>query len=177
MVEKESDRERKRGTWPRRNSGDRMWCSEGFVFFFFLQSFAICCVESTLLSVSPWPMVKSTSRRTRYNAKSVWGKGQSVEITSNGRESGDHFRVSQSTTRSRHLPQLPSMDPGIQASPVPPLSASVCLITSSQTPRPTFPKLCHTLCSSTSAWQVLAPVQLRAESNVSLRIHPEQLVP
>lgn len=43
MVEKESDRERKRGTWPRRNSGDRMWCSEGFVFFFFTKFCHMLC--------------------------------------------------------------------------------------------------------------------------------------
>lgn len=157
MVGKESDRGRKRGTWPRRNFGDRMWCSEGFFFFFFLQSFAVCCVESALLSVSPWPMVKSTSRRTRYNAKSVWGKGQSVEITANGREK-ETFSES-ARAQPGHVTS-PSCPPGILASKaclsLPSLPASASSLPH-KAPLPTFPKLCPTLCCSTSAGKSWPP--------------------
>lgn len=84
--------------------------------------FTICCVDSTLLSVSPWLVVKSTSHRMRYNTTSVWGgSAGSVEMTLSGRGNGDHFTVIEGTTGSCHLPYVPSRDPGIQDLPVPPL--------------------------------------------------------
>lgn len=39
-----------------------------------LQSFAMCCVEWTLLSASPWLVVKSTAHRMHCNMESVSGK-------------------------------------------------------------------------------------------------------
>lgn len=80
--------------------GKEWRCLEGF-----FTKFTTCCVDSTLLSVSPWLVVKSTAHRMRYNTTSVWGgSAGSVGITLSGRGNGDHFIVIEGTTRPCHLP-------------------------------------------------------------------------
>lgn len=90
------------GHLAREELGKEWRCSEGF-----FTKFIIYCVDSTLLSVSPWLVVKSTAHRMRYNTTSVWGESASagsVGITLSGRGNGDPFTVIEGTTGPCHLP-------------------------------------------------------------------------